>query len=109
MKKILLILFIAFQFAPAQELISGDSYALDADTFVGFDSYRSIYSIKNNVLQKHIDKNMFIKFEKTHFSIWLDYLLSTVDENFTGLKSDLLKNRAQSIATVMQLKMNLYK
>ncbi|TYP97360.1 hemoglobin [Tenacibaculum adriaticum] len=63
---------------------------------------------KSNVLQKHVDKNVFIAFKKEHFSIWLQYLFSTIDIHFSGLKSELMKNRAQSIATVMQLKMNLY-
>ena len=66
-------------------------------------------SYKNNTMQKHLDKNDFIKFTKEHFTIWISYLNKTIDENFIGLNAELMKNRAISIATVMQLKMNVYK
>lgn len=61
-----------------------------------------------NVLKKHLDKNAFLKFEKQHFNLWLAYFNQTIDQEFEGEKVILMKNRAQSIATVMQLKMNLY-
>ncbi|GAB7257484.1 group III truncated hemoglobin [uncultured Polaribacter sp.] len=66
-------------------------------------------SYKNNTMQKHIDKNAFIKFKKEHFAIWTSYLFTTIDANFSGEVAEQMKNRATSIATVMQLKMNLYK
>lgn len=62
----------------------------------------------NNVLQKHLDINNNIKFSKEHFNTWLTYFTDTVDSNFSGLNAELTKNRATSIATVMQVKMNLY-
>ena len=61
-----------------------------------------------NVLKKHLDKNSFIKFNKQHFSLWLHYFTEAIDTSFYGLKAEIMKNRATSIATVMQLKMNLY-
>lgn len=64
---------------------------------------------KNNTMQKHIDKNAFIKFKKKHFVIWTSYLFTTIDANFSGEIAQQMKNRATSIATVMQLKINLYK
>lgn len=70
-----------------------------------FDS--SIY--KNNTMQKHLDKNVFVKFERVHFTRWISYFFETIDALFTGLNTDKIKARATSIATVMQLKMNLYK
>ena len=63
---------------------------------------------KNNTMQKHLDKNAFVKFEKAHFAIWTSYLFQTIDTNFEGEISQRMKNRATSIATVMQLKMKLY-
>ncbi|AUC85218.1 hypothetical protein CW731_07865 [Polaribacter sp. ALD11] len=63
---------------------------------------------KNNTMQKHIDKNAFVKFKKEHFTIWTSYLFQTIDAYFEGEISERMKNRATSIATVMQLKMNLY-
>ncbi|PWG05461.1 group III truncated hemoglobin [Polaribacter aquimarinus] len=63
----------------------------------------------NNVMQKHLDKNVFVKFKKEHFSIWVSYLFQTIDSNFFGEKAHNMKNRARSIATVMELKMGLYR
>ena len=63
----------------------------------------------NNVMQKHLDKNSFLAFKKEHFTIWVSYLFDTIDANFEGEKSSNMKNRATSISTVMQLKMNIYK
>ena len=63
---------------------------------------------KNNTMQKHLDKNAFVKFEKEHFAIWTSYLFQIINENFEGKVSERMKNRATSIATVMQLKMKLY-
>lgn len=63
---------------------------------------------KNNVMQKHLDKNAFTKFEKEHFSIWVSYFSETIAAFFEGENAERMKARAQSIATIMQLKMNLY-
>ena len=63
----------------------------------------------NNVMKKHTDKNVFVTFKKEHFAIWISYLFSVIDSNFKGEKALNMKNRATSISTVMQLKMNLYK
>ena len=68
--------------------------------------YTSTY--KNNTMQKHLDKNAFVTFKKEHFTIWTSYLFSTIDKYFEGENALNMKNRARSIATVMQLKMNLY-
>lgn len=64
---------------------------------------------KNNPMQKHLDKDTFVKFEKEHFVIWTSYLFQIIDTFFEGEISERMKNRATSIGTVMQLKMNLYK
>lgn len=63
---------------------------------------------QNNVMQKHLDKNAFVKFQKEHFTIWVSYFFTTIDSFFEGENASRMKARAQSIATVMQLKMNLY-
>lgn len=65
-------------------------------------------SYNNNVMQKHLDKNAFVTFKKEHFTIWMSYLSQTINAYFKGENSERMKSRAQSIATVMQLKMNLY-
>ena len=63
---------------------------------------------KNNVLQKHLNKHAFINFKKEHFSNWLQHFSTTIDNHFSGLKAELMKNRALSIATVMQIKMGTH-
>lgn len=62
-----------------------------------------------NVMKKHLDINAFIKFEKHHFTIWISYLFLTIDTHFKGENAVKMKTRATSIATVMQLKMNICK
>lgn len=41
-----------------------------------------------------------------HFAAWLKLFLSTIDELFEGDKAELARQRALSIATVMQMKIN---
>ena len=65
-------------------------------------------SYKNNVMQKHLDKSEFIVFKKQHFAIWVSYFLETIQTYFDGENAERMKARAQSIATIMQVKMNLY-
>ena len=63
---------------------------------------------QNNVMQKHLDKNVFVSFKKEHFTLWVSYFFNTIDTYYSGEHSERMKSRAQSIATVMQLKLNLY-
>lgn len=63
---------------------------------------------QQNVMQKHLQKNAFIRFKKEHFTSWVSYFFKTIDASFTGENSEKMKARAESIATVMQLKMNLF-
>ncbi len=62
---------------------------------------------RNNVLQIHQNLHHKFPLQKIHFDIWLKYFNSTVDENFEGDNAEIIKTKALSIATVMQIKMNL--
>lgn len=66
-------------------------------------------SYSNNAMKKHVDKNVFITFQKIHFTIWISYLFEAIDTYFYGEKALNMKSRARSIATVMELKMGIYK
>lgn len=66
------------------------------------------HNYKNNPMQKHLNFHKKMPFKKEHFTIWLHYLTSTIDSNFTGKNANNMKSRANSIAMVMQLKMNIY-
>ncbi|MEI6864568.1 group III truncated hemoglobin [Flavicella sp.] len=57
-----------------------------------------------NAMQPHIEKHKKTPFKKKSFEKWLLLFSSSVDELFKGENSEVLKNRAQSIAIVMQLK-----
>ena len=61
---------------------------------------------KRNALQPHLDLNHKQPFKKEHFDQWLILFNQTVDELFIGVKSHQAKNKAQSIAIVMQIKIS---
>ncbi len=65
-------------------------------------------SYQNNVLQKHLDFNKKKRFKKEHFKKWLFYLQTTIDAFFEGQVAQNMKDRANSIAMVMQVKLKLY-
>lgn len=62
-------------------------------------------SYQGNPFQKHIG----LTIQADHFDRWLQLFTETADENFSGLKADETKNRAQSIAGVWKFKMGLMK
>lgn len=75
-------------------------------TLVDFWDNTIFYSgtYKKNAIQPHIDLNKKNPFEKIHFQTWLTLFHASVDENFKGETAEITKNRATSIATVMQIK-----
>ena len=81
------------------------------DTLVNFwdsilfqsDTYRK------NAMQPHMVLHQKSPLEKHHFQTWLTYFTETVDEFFEGDKAHLAKERAISIATVMQIKISQLK
>ena len=81
------------------------------DTLVNFwdsilfqsDTYRK------NAMQPHMVLHQKSPLEKHHFETWLAYFNETVDEFFEGDKAHLAKERAVSIATVMQIKISQLK
>ena len=62
-------------------------------------------SYRKNVMQLHMDINQKSKLSGEHFTIWLHYFNTTIDENFSGQTAENMKTRALSIATVMKIKM----
>lgn len=63
-------------------------------------------SYKKNVLQIHQNLNLKKTMKKIHFDTWMDLFTNTIDQNFKGEKANLMKTRALSIATIVQLKIN---
>jgi len=59
---------------------------------------------KANVMQLHVDLNNKEKLTNTHFEVWLRHFFTTTDALFSGNNSEKIKTRAQSVATVMKIK-----
>ncbi|HET9744522.1 MAG TPA: group III truncated hemoglobin [Chitinophagaceae bacterium] len=59
---------------------------------------------RKNAMQPHMILHQKSPIQKHHFETWLRYFNETVDELFEGEKASLAKERALSIATVMQIK-----
>lgn len=57
-----------------------------------------------NPIQAHHRVHSLHAFSKTDFDEWLKLFHSAVDSLFEGEKAELIKQRASSIATVMQIK-----
>lgn len=58
-----------------------------------------------NAMKPHLELNERISFKEHHFKAWLSHFNTTVDHYFQGDKARLAKNRALSIATIMQIKL----
>ncbi len=61
----------------------------------------------NNLTQIHLDISEKEYLTPELFTIWLKHFNSAVDENFMGTNSEKIKTQALSLATVMQIKINL--
>lgn len=59
---------------------------------------------KKNVLQIHQELHIKKTLQKIHFDRWLHLFDTTIDQNFSGTLANLMKIRALSIATVIQMK-----
>ncbi len=59
---------------------------------------------RKNAMQPHLQLHQQSPLQPHHFETWLRYFKASVDELFEGEKAFLAKERATSIATVMQIK-----
>ncbi len=57
-----------------------------------------------NPMRVHMNLHQKEPLTKAHFDRWLFFFNETIDANFEGIKAHLAKERALSIATVMQIK-----
>ena len=60
----------------------------------------------NNVMQVHQHVNSLSPIKKEHLDRWVFLFQGTVDENFEGSRAELMKQRARSVATLMDIKIN---
>ncbi len=61
---------------------------------------------RKNAMQPHLALHQQSPLTKDHFVTWLRYFKESVDELFDGEKAFQAKERATSIATVMQIKIS---
>ena len=61
---------------------------------------------KKNVMDIHFQLNEKEKLKPEHFKRWIALLTETVNEHYKGEKVDRMLNSANSIAGVMQFKLN---
>lgn len=61
-------------------------------------------SYNGNPMAAHIKMDSVVHFTAAHFEQWLKLFTATADALFAGDKTELAKQRAMSIATMMQLK-----
>lgn len=64
--------------------------------------HKALY--KGNPIEVHKHLHQLSPFEKNHFEHWINLFCTTVNELFTGNNAEQIKIKAQSIATVMQWK-----
>jgi hemoglobin len=60
-------------------------------------------SYSGNPMQHHISLHQKSPMKKAHFNRWIQLFNETVDDLFEGQKAEQAKQRALSIATVMQI------
>jgi hemoglobin len=61
-----------------------------------------------NPMGVHLNLNEKSTISKEHFDRWLFLFNKNLDENFKGKYTEMARQRALSVATVMQLKINRY-
>lgn len=61
---------------------------------------------RKNAMQPHLDLHAKSPLTKEHFITWLRYFKESVDELYEGDKAFQAKERATSIATVIQIKIS---
>ena len=62
-------------------------------------------SYRKNVMEIHQHINALSAIRKEHLDRWVKLFTATIDEHFDGNKATLMKQRAASVATLMEIKM----
>ena len=61
---------------------------------------------RKNVMEVHQHIHLLSNIKKEHLDRWVKIFTETTDEFFEGEKATLMKHRARSIATLMDIKLN---
>ena len=63
-------------------------------------------SYRKNVMEVHRHIHLLSKIKNEHLDRWVKIFTETLDENFEGSRTELMKQRARSIAALMDIKLN---
>ena len=64
------------------------------------------HGYRKNVMEVHQYIHNLSKIQKEHLDRWVQLFTLTLDEYFEGANTELMKQRAKSIATLMDIKLN---
>ena len=64
---------------------------------------------RKNAIEPHLKINKQSPIQKHHFNTWLSHFNQSIDELFEGDKAREAKEKAVSIATIMQIKIAQFK
>lgn len=64
------------------------------------------HTYKKNVMVVHQHIHHLSHIKKEHLDRWVQIFTGTVEDMFEGEKAELIKQRATSIATIMDIKLN---
>ena len=64
------------------------------------------HNYRKNVMQIHQHIHQLSSIKKEHLDRWVLLFTGVIDESFDGEKATLMKHRARSIATMMDIKLN---
>ncbi len=64
------------------------------------------HGYRKNVMEVHQHIHNLSKIQKEHLDRWVQLFTETLDGLFEGSKTELMKQRAKSIATLMDIKLN---
>jgi hemoglobin len=112
---LVLLLNLFYQKAVKDELIGRfftEVVPLDLNTHIPViaDFWESVVfgsrGYRKNVMEVHQHIHQLSSIKKEHLNQWIKLFSETVDELFEGEKAILIKQRAKSIATLMDIKLN---
>lgn len=64
------------------------------------------HTYRKNVMEVHQHIHQLSAIKKEHLQQWVHLFTSTIAQYYEGPKAELMKQRAQSVATLMDIKLN---
>ena len=91
-----------------EDFTNPEHLEIHLQTLVDFWANILFYSggYRKNAMAPHLKLHKQKTFKKVHFNGWLSMFNASIDELFEGQMAHTAKSRAQSIATVMEIKIS---